>query len=136
MYTKLYRNITSLTLSSVLDELKFDLAELLGDDLEISFKCEFILEELLTNSFTHVPQLNGIDIQINIQLEKPLIEYYEIGVSELDFAQLLLYGQETATNPSLDKTGGLGLHLINQISSEFTCKYDNNSYTRVFRILL
>lgn len=135
MYTKNYRNIASLKLLSVLNELKSDLVSLVTDELEL-FKCEFILEELLTNSFTHASPISEIILQMNIKSDHYEIQYCEVGVANLDFLQLLLSGQETATNASVDKMGGLGLHLINQMSRQFTYEYDFECSTRRFNVII
>lgn len=136
MFTRIYSNILTLKLSQILKELKTDLTELFADNPELLFKCEFVLEELLTNSFTHVPPTDSIDmhIQLTIDHERLYLEYREIGVEKIDFSHLLLAGQNNADEISVDKSGGLGLHLINQMVKEFSCRQDNK--TRVFNIFL
>ena len=136
MYTRIYKNISSLKLAAILKDLKSGLLKLIDNNPELLFKCEFILEELLTNSFSYTCSGNVVDIQIYVELNHLQIEYREIGVPEIDFLPLLLPGQKIAANLTTEKAGGLGLYLINQMAQQFTVQYNTEHSTRIFNISL
>ncbi|MES2613888.1 MAG: ATP-binding protein [Bdellovibrionota bacterium] len=132
---KFYPNILQYKLENVLFEVKGLLSNLPSLNDEVLFKIEFILEEFITNSFSHLDlSHNCVDIRIKLHLKEFEIEYEEIGVDDLNFAQILLRGQEKNLNPSLEQPGGLGLNLIQQISKKIEYSYNKNTRTRCFKV--
>ena len=135
--TKRYTNIANYNLNMVLDDVKHILDTKQFVDTDTRFKFEFILEELLVNSFTHLlTSTTKVDVMFELNYDIPKVSYCEVGVPELDFEQILKNGDSQIANPSLDNIGGLGINLIKQLSSQFSYEYDKSAATRKFTILL
>jgi len=134
---QVYNDIGKLNLPTVLRDMREKLKLLGTEDGVLSFKLEFIMEELLTNSFFHTVHCDvPINIYYCVRLDKFSIDYQESGAENLDFAKLLANGRLLANNPSLDKVGGLGLHLISELAKQFDYEYNTLTKTRMFKMIL
>jgi anti-sigma regulatory factor (Ser/Thr protein kinase) len=133
-----YLNIARLSLLSVTRDFKQLIIpltlELANNELE--FKLEFILEELITNSFEHLlPNSSPIAITFILDSSKHSIVYQEIGAADFDFAAAVSDGILKQHLGDALTPGGLGLALIKQISRDISYCYDSVNQRRVYSII-
>ena len=131
IFNKFYSNIANHEFKKILFEIKTLITNIPNLEESIRFKIEFTLEELLTNSFSHLNiNHSSVDIQICLFIKGFRIEYHEIGVDDLNFVQILKEAQKRKLNNSFEQNGGLGLSLVQQVSKNFKYRYDESKKTR------
>lgn len=135
MHNMEYIDISKFGLRQVLAEMKELVASLDVLDFELKFKLEFVLEELLSNSFQYLlPASNSIIINYSLDVLTRAIIYQEVGVMDLDVSGLINAGKFRSEHLDELIPGGLGLNLIMQLVHNFSYTYTSAEQTRTFNI--
>jgi len=131
--SKKFHDIGKLKLIRILAEVKQDI-DLLGINDISKFKLEFILEELITNSFSYsTEEHNIVCLCIDIKADPLRINYTEVGVNDFNFQQYLTKSKDSTSLQKLIP-GGLGLSLMNDLSLEFNYYYDPTKRARYYKL--
>ena len=138
LWSQHYPKLKLVTLDAVLAKVKSAISELELLTDEDKFKLEFVCEELITNSFQHLLSEASLDAGISLQIDcQPLtLIYQEYAVTDLDFARLLRQGEQNQENVEDLIPGGLGLHLISQLATQFSYAFDKDNHSRIFTMLI
>ncbi len=130
-------NIANLSLNEVLRKIKDTIPSIGLTTAEANFKAEFIIEELVTNSFLHgLPQSTRIDLKIEIQLDPFVIIYYEIGNNRINLSPIITSDHREMQDDELLQGGGLGMKLIQQISAKVELVEEREKLSKIYTILI